>query len=361
MWEGWLPIFLPYPWFADERDSNPKLPHPRLAEQTRNRLVANLVSQFPKKDYAAFVAEKRQEYVVAFRAKVEERLASKDWQGAKMLCDGEKSDAAFVRDARARAEKIRIAEVRAEAEKLFKNEDWKALLTLTRNETGTRMHELYAWAESRRVRVVLNEAEALQGKKNWEAIVRFTENETAPELVKIRENAIAQIRKHFVELQNGVDLVDFIKSTRKRNLTRRQLADRFSLLKGRYVRVKGFVKDVWETATVLSGKPFVSIRVQERELDDGTAKQLLETVASLAIVSVVNGEDNFEDLQRRRQEVCVELTTPSKIDIQFNVTEDARETIRRWSKNEKHTMRGRIVSMGDVLGDAECDESEVVE
>ena len=548
-WTGWLPIFLPYPWFADERVSDPKLPHPRLADQACNRLVANLVSQFPKEDYAAFVAGKRREYVAEFRAKVEERLAAKDWQGTKdlcdvalsdvtafaedararaekgrvaefrakveerlavtdwtgvvelcdeeksdvafaedartraekgrvaefrakveerlaandwvgvvELCDEEKSDVAFVKGARARAEKIRVAEfrakveerlaandwkgvvelcdgtavsevadvafvkdararaekirvaefrakvekclaahdwagvvelcdgetvseasdvafvkdararaengrvaeVRAEAEKLFKNDDWKALLALTRNENDTRMSELCAWAETRREREILNETEALQEKKNWKAIAQLTENETASELVKIRENAIEQIRKPSVEVQNGVELVDFIKSTRKRNLTRMQCADRFSRLKGRYVRVKGIVKDVGKTAFL--EKPFVSIRVLERELDDGTVKELSEAFVGLAFMSALSGREvDSEDFLGGFKESVIERTTPSKIDIQFNVTEDASEVIRRWNKNETHTMRGRIVSMGDLEDDAECDDSEVVE
>lgn len=412
-WTGWLPIFLPYPWFADERVSDPELPHPRLADEACNRLVANLVSQFPKEDYAAFVAGKRRAYVAEFRAKVEERLAANDWKGVVELCDetavSEAADVAFVKDARARAEKMRIdefranveerlaandwkgvvelcdgtavseasdvafakdarvraengrvAEVRAEAEKLFKNDDWKALLTLTRNENDARTSELRAWAEARRERKILDEAEALQGKKDWKAIVRLTENETASELVKIRENAIEQIRKPSVEVQNGVELVDFIKSTRKRNLTRMQRADRFSRLKGRYVRVKGVVKDVGKTA--FSGKPFVSIRVLERELDDGTAKELGEAFVGLALMSALSGREvDSEDFLGGVKESAIELTTPSKIDIQFNVTEDASEVIRRWSKNETHTMRGRIVSMGDLEDDAECDDSEVVE
>ena len=55
-WFGWLPIFIPYPGIAEVRTANPKLPNATLERKVRNQLVANLVSQFPKSEYASFAA-----------------------------------------------------------------------------------------------------------------------------------------------------------------------------------------------------------------------------------------------------------------------------------------------------------------
>lgn len=52
-WVGWLPIFIPYPGTAEERTANPRLPNQPLESKVRDQLVANLVSQFSKNQYAA--------------------------------------------------------------------------------------------------------------------------------------------------------------------------------------------------------------------------------------------------------------------------------------------------------------------
>lgn len=67
-WFGWLPIFLPYPGFADERAPNPKLPNVKLERQTCDRLVANLVSQFSKEEYASYAAKNNLPEMKAKRA-----------------------------------------------------------------------------------------------------------------------------------------------------------------------------------------------------------------------------------------------------------------------------------------------------
>lgn len=57
-WMGWLPIFIPYPGIAEERAMFPKLPNANLERKTRDQLVANLVSQFPKTKYAEFKVQR---------------------------------------------------------------------------------------------------------------------------------------------------------------------------------------------------------------------------------------------------------------------------------------------------------------
>lgn len=56
-WMGWLPLFLPYPGLADERDGLAKLPNPDFESKVRDKLIANLVSQFPNAEYERRAAE----------------------------------------------------------------------------------------------------------------------------------------------------------------------------------------------------------------------------------------------------------------------------------------------------------------
>ena len=56
-WMGWIPLFLPYPGIADERSDCAQLPHAGLEKKVQDKLVANLVSQFPKEAYDSFVEE----------------------------------------------------------------------------------------------------------------------------------------------------------------------------------------------------------------------------------------------------------------------------------------------------------------
>ena len=98
-WFGWLPIFLPYPGFADERAPNPKLPNVKLEWQTCDRLVANLVSQFSKEEYASYAAKNNSPEMKAKRAQ-------------------EAADRERVAKERAEAERIRLAkEAEERAEK----------------------------------------------------------------------------------------------------------------------------------------------------------------------------------------------------------------------------------------------------
>lgn len=73
-WGGWLPIFLPYPGVADERAANPELPNLVLAGKVRDRLVANLVSQFSKEEYASYVGRQNSQEMKAMRAKAAEAV-----------------------------------------------------------------------------------------------------------------------------------------------------------------------------------------------------------------------------------------------------------------------------------------------
>ena len=97
-WFGWLPIFLPYPGSADERATNPKLPNVKLERQTHDRLVANLVSQFPKEEYASYAAKNNSPEMKAKRAQ-------------------EAAERERVAKERAEAERVRLAKEAAERAK----------------------------------------------------------------------------------------------------------------------------------------------------------------------------------------------------------------------------------------------------
>ena len=49
-----------------------------------------------------------------------------------------------------------------------------------------------------------------------------------------------------------------------------------------------------------------------------------------------------------------------RINVQFNVRESLAEKVKAWNKDEVHTMRGRIVSKGDLEDDVifECADSK---
>ena len=63
LWLGWLPIFVPYPGWADQRvyGTDVKLPNATIENEVRNRLVRNLVSQFSKEEYAIYISPEQRE------------------------------------------------------------------------------------------------------------------------------------------------------------------------------------------------------------------------------------------------------------------------------------------------------------
>lgn len=54
-WEGWLPLFLPFPGIARERLVDPKLPNRHLELEIKSNLITNIVSQFSREEYLAHV------------------------------------------------------------------------------------------------------------------------------------------------------------------------------------------------------------------------------------------------------------------------------------------------------------------
>lgn len=72
-WMGWLPIFIPYPGDAEERTPCPRLPNATLERKVQDKLVANLVSQFSRTEYAGFVTKNNTPELKAQRAKEVER------------------------------------------------------------------------------------------------------------------------------------------------------------------------------------------------------------------------------------------------------------------------------------------------
>lgn len=70
-WIGWMPIFFPSFGNVAERTPNPQLPNADIECRVRDKLVANLVSQFSKKEYAEFAAKNNSTELKAQRAKTE--------------------------------------------------------------------------------------------------------------------------------------------------------------------------------------------------------------------------------------------------------------------------------------------------
>lgn len=114
--------------------------------------------------------------------------------------------------------------------------------------------------------------------------------------------------------KNGEDLVAWIRN--RRSMTDMAREDAFARLKGKTVMLRGNVREIGKTA--LSDEVFVSLTVGQ-------------------------------------------LDKMERINVQFNVRESMIEKIKTWNKGELHTMRGRIVSQGDLEDDAECDIAEIVE
>lgn len=112
-WIGWLPIFIPYPGIAEERTANPQLPNAAIEGKVRDQLVANLVSQFSKKEYAEFAAKNNSPELKAQRA----RMATE----RKRL---EKEQAA-------EAERVRVAKEKTEREEKMRRTMQVALAVRT--------------------------------------------------------------------------------------------------------------------------------------------------------------------------------------------------------------------------------------
>ena len=122
-WAGWLPIFVPYPGIADERTrSIPRLPNATLEGKVRDQLVANLVSQFPKSEYASFAARYNSPELKAQRAKEaaeRERLAKEHAEAERVRLAKEAAERERLAKERAEAERVRLAKEAAErAEKM---------------------------------------------------------------------------------------------------------------------------------------------------------------------------------------------------------------------------------------------------
>ena len=114
--------------------------------------------------------------------------------------------------------------------------------------------------------------------------------------------------------KNGEDLIAWIRS--KSGMTEMARDDAFSKLKGKTVMLRGKVRQIGNTA--FSEEVYVSLTVGQLDM-----------------------------LER--------------INVQFNVRESLAEKVKAWNKDEVHTMRGRIVSKGDLEDDAKCDIAEIVE
>ena len=125
-WTGWLPIFLPYPGSADERVSNPKLPNAALEKKAQDRLVANLVSQFPKAEYASYAAKKNSPEEKSKRVK-------------------EAAERERVAKERAEAERVRLAKEAAERTEKARLALHVNLVTEAVTNELAKIRERYSW------------------------------------------------------------------------------------------------------------------------------------------------------------------------------------------------------------------------
>ena len=131
LWLGWLPIFVPYPGWADQRvyGTDVKLPNATIENEVRKRLVKNLVSQFSKEEYAVYISPEQRE------KRKKEKILREEYASWKQSDDYvadvtmQVFDEKYRNGWRERAEKkkeIRLAkeaEERAEEERLFMRTD----------------------------------------------------------------------------------------------------------------------------------------------------------------------------------------------------------------------------------------------
>lgn len=115
------------------------------------------------------------------------------------------------------------------------------------------------------------------------------------------------------EIKNGEDLIAWIKV--RNNQTEMQKDAAYSNLKGKYIVLKGEVREIGET--MFGGKPYVSLCVGKLDL--------------------------FEN-----------------INIQFNVPKTLKATVGEWGKGETRILRGKITGRGDLEDDASCSDCSIV-
>ena len=145
----------------------------------------------------------------------------------------------------------------------------------------------------------------------------------ADTLAAIKESLAAELKAcaakqgelaNFIgEIGNGDDLIAWLKG--KRDQTDIQNNETFAKMKGRMVVLRGEVKNIGQT--MFSSKTYVSLHVAKVGMFD-------------------------------------------YIDVQFNVPDSLKPTVTAWMKGETHIMRGKLISRGDLVDAAKCDDGEIV-
>ena len=102
-WTGWIPLFVGYPWLADRRESNARLPNHRLENEAEKRIIEQLVKEFSYEDYVSFAKKKNGERMAevarikSVSKKVDELLAMNKFGDAATLIDKESQSCAATR------------------------------------------------------------------------------------------------------------------------------------------------------------------------------------------------------------------------------------------------------------------------
>ena len=152
----------------------------------------------------------------------------------------------------------------------------------------------------------------IKDAKNKEAaLVAITERLNNE--LKVAAEKQGSLSQFISEVGNGEDLIAWLKG--KRGQTDLQNKATFDKMKGKWIIVKGEVKNIGETT--FGHKAYVSLRVGKVGM--------------------------FE-----------------YIDIQFNVPDSLKGTIKTWMKGENHVMRGILMGKGDIQDDAVCENSEII-
>ena len=136
-WMGWLAMLMPIACLADEYAMNPSLPNAKLTEKAKAELRRNLVSEFPREEYAKFAKAKNEvraaevDHIKAVKDEVAALLAKNDYDAAEQLrakesvarpgtwkCDAETWSElkTLIADAK---EDFRVANKKGELEKLI--------------------------------------------------------------------------------------------------------------------------------------------------------------------------------------------------------------------------------------------------
>ena len=131
-----------------------------------------------------------------------------------------------------------------------------------------------------------------------------------PKVPSVQEATVDDLK---AEVKRGQELLAWLRI--RNDQTELQRKEAFAQFKGKYVIFNGKVREIGKT--MFSEEVFVSLTVGRKSL--------------------------LED-----------------INIQFNIPDQRVESVKSWTKDEVHILRGRVKSTGDLVDDIVCAQGECV-